>query len=195
MVLHGSRPEQRRKSKLHIVIHQRHLSGATSKTIISLKGFFREQGFVFVVSWESIKFDKIICLYVFKHQNIFMDDGVAWETCLWYSLFYLSDFIEYLLCLVLGRCKCPRHSFCPHVAHHCTGGMGTGTDVSNKGCQGPWQRCPGFYVSKCKAHLIQPEWDEGRLCVGNGLCESLSIQHRVPWIGGWWLSYSHSSKV
>lgn len=61
--------------------------------------------------------------------------------CLGHSLFYyVLDFIEYLLCLTPGRCKGPRHSFCSHIAHWCSMGTGTGTDVSNKGYKLPWLR-------------------------------------------------------
>lgn len=115
--------------------------------------------------------------------------------CLGLSLFYWSDFIEYPRCLTLERCQCPRHSFCPHIACWGSGRMGTGTDVSNKGYQMPWQRCLGFCVSKWEAHLAawvgwgKASWRRWPFWI------PLSIVYSSFGFGGLWLSCFKFSKV
>lgn len=74
MVPRGSRPEQTREGKLHVVIDQRHLFEGTFQTILALKGLFSELGIVLIV---ELRVNKTLWLYVFKHQSVFIDDRVA----------------------------------------------------------------------------------------------------------------------
>lgn len=69
MMPHGSRLEQTRKGKLHVVIDQRYLFEGTFQTILALKGLFRELDFVLVVELRVNKtlYDyMVICIQASK---------------------------------------------------------------------------------------------------------------------------------